>query len=228
MIKSVLDFAWWPSLVRRRQFLDSLTDGPTIIRHVCTRGGRRRVFANQHPDEIGPLFDLVRAKQPNVIVEIGTSCGGTFYLWSRAVRSGGIVVSIDKPGEPGSVRPAMRSVYRTFGRQFGVTAITIDGDSHAPETFEKVRQVLAGRQIDFLFIDGDHSYNGVKADFESYQKLVAATGLIAMHDVSFVPGHPSIEVPKFWSELANEKSERTEFVATRGTTPGIGVICKAA
>jgi len=37
-------------------------------------------------------------------------------------------------------------------------------------------------QIDFLFIDGDHSYEGVKTDFELYSKLLSDKGIIAIHD----------------------------------------------
>lgn len=37
-------------------------------------------------------------------------------------------------------------------------------------------------QIDFLFIDGDHSYEGVKTDFELYSTLLSDQGIIAIHD----------------------------------------------
>ena len=48
----------------------------------------------------------------------------------------------------------------------------------------------AGRQfaasgepaIDFVFIDGDHSYDGLRQDWEAWSGLVAAGGLIALHD----------------------------------------------
>jgi hypothetical protein len=37
-------------------------------------------------------------------------------------------------------------------------------------------------KIDFLFIDGDHSYEGVKKDFELYSKLLSNNGVIILHD----------------------------------------------
>lgn len=37
-------------------------------------------------------------------------------------------------------------------------------------------------KIDFLFIDGDHSYEGVKTDFELYSKLLVDNGIIVIHD----------------------------------------------
>jgi hypothetical protein len=37
-------------------------------------------------------------------------------------------------------------------------------------------------KIDFLFIDGDHSYEGVKKDFDLYSKIVSENGVIMIHD----------------------------------------------
>jgi predicted O-methyltransferase YrrM len=36
--------------------------------------------------------------------------------------------------------------------------------------------------IDFIFIDGDHSFEGVKKDFELYSNLLSENGVIALHD----------------------------------------------
>ena len=44
-------------------------------------------------------------------------------------------------------------------------------------------QKLGGAELDFLFIDGDHSYAGVKQDFEKYSGYVKRGGLIAFHDI---------------------------------------------
>jgi len=37
-------------------------------------------------------------------------------------------------------------------------------------------------RIDVLFIDGDHSYEGVKLDFELYSKLLSPKGVVILHD----------------------------------------------
>lgn len=37
-------------------------------------------------------------------------------------------------------------------------------------------------KVDILFIDGDHSYEGVKKDFELYSKILNPNGLIIIHD----------------------------------------------
>jgi predicted O-methyltransferase YrrM len=55
----------------------------------------------------------------------------------------------------------------------------IQGDSHDKETLKKV----SDRKYDLLFIDGDHSFEGVKKDFEMYSPLVRKGGLVAFHDI---------------------------------------------
>jgi len=42
--------------------------------------------------------------------------------------------------------------------------------------------VLQDIKIDVLFIDGDHSYEGVKLDFELYSKILSPRGIILIHD----------------------------------------------
>jgi hypothetical protein len=37
-------------------------------------------------------------------------------------------------------------------------------------------------KIDFLYIDGDHSYEGVKTDFDLYSNLLTDNGIIVIHD----------------------------------------------
>jgi len=42
--------------------------------------------------------------------------------------------------------------------------------------------VLQDIKLDFIFIDGDHSYEGVKKDFELYSQLLTDKGIIIIHD----------------------------------------------
>ena len=84
----------------------------------------------------------------------------------------------------------------------------IQKDSNEKSTFHKLKEILNGKEIDFLHIDGDHNFNGVKIDFEMYSPLVKKGGIIAFHDI--IPNTTSredaetIEVPKFWNEIKKE------------------------
>jgi predicted O-methyltransferase YrrM len=37
-------------------------------------------------------------------------------------------------------------------------------------------------ELDFVFVDGDHSYEGVKKDFDTYATKLKSGGIIALHD----------------------------------------------
>lgn len=53
------------------------------------------------------------------------------------------------------------------------------------ETSEKAYYdffVIQDIKIDILFIDGDHSYEGVKKDFELYSNILSDNGIIIIHD----------------------------------------------
>jgi predicted O-methyltransferase YrrM len=91
---------------------------------------------------------------------------------------------------------------------------------------------LKGNKVDFLFIDGDHSYEGVKKDFEMYSPLVKKGGIIVFHDIvpdyytryGIKTGSWAGEVYKFWNEI-KEKYENLEIVKDREQNGfGIGVL----
>ena len=78
----------------------------------------------------------------------------------------------------------------------------VSPDNHSIEVFNRVKQILNGRQLDVLFIDGDHSYQGVKQDFILYSELVRKGGIIGMHDIlrSAVHEQAGCFVHDFWDE----------------------------
>ncbi len=57
------------------------------------------------------------------------------------------------------------------------------------------------KEIDVLFIDGDHTYEGVKKDFEKFEPFVKEGGLILMHDVT----HRHFGVRDYWKEITYPK-----------------------
>ena len=67
------------------------------------------------------------------------------------------------------------------------------GDSHSPE-YRVWREALG--RIDLVMIDGDHSYAGVKADYEL--ELSMPSKYIAFHDIA----NKACGVPRLWEEIA--------------------------
>jgi predicted O-methyltransferase YrrM len=177
--------------------------------------------------EIGELYQAVRERRPKVVLEIGTCHGGTLYLWCQAADPNATIISIDLPeGDFGGGYPDCRAqFYQSFAT--GAQAIhLLRADSHSTGTSGQIQKLLAGRTIDFLFIDGDHSYAGVKQDFELYSQLLSKDGLIALHDIAPRPDEPRIEVWKFWRELKQRVPEAKEWLdpTPNGRCIGIGLL----
>jgi len=68
--------------------------------------------------------------------------------------------------------------------------ILIKGNSFNEETIDKVKSILDDNMVDLLFIDGDHSYNGIKNDFLKYTTIVRKNGIIIIDD--YEPKYPDI------------------------------------
>jgi predicted O-methyltransferase YrrM len=186
--------------------------------------------------EIRGLLRLLEPRRCRRMLEIGTQHGGSLFLLAHVADPEALLVSVDLPhGEFGGGYPRWRApLYRRFG-QAGQRIELIRGDSHADETRARVAGVLGGELLDFLFIDGDHTYDGVKHDFELYRDLVRPGGIVAFHDIT--PGSVqgdgareaeasrllSGEVPRFWAEV-RERFPTTELTGSELGFYGIGVV----
>jgi predicted O-methyltransferase YrrM len=164
--------------------------------------------------ELAPLIGLVRNRKLKTVVEIGTARGGTFYIWCKLAGPDATIVSIDLPGGPfrGSHvhREADVQTLLAYRRPDQVLHF-LRTDSHSPATLEQLVQILSSRAVDFLFIDGDHTYEGVKQDFDFYSPLVAPHGLIAFHDIVPALHNTACQVHVFWREI-KYRYRHVEFV----------------
>jgi cephalosporin hydroxylase len=180
---------------------------------------------SQVKSEILQLAELVQKRQPRVVVEIGTERGGTLFLWHELSHPEAVIVSIDLPGGVhGGGYPFWKTFfYKRFAKNNQQLCL-IRADSRSPETLEKLRSLLDGKKIDFLFIDGDHTYNGVKTDFQNYSSFMSPDGMIAFHDVSTTPPAVSCKVDVFWREIRNNY-RNVEFIENPDQGwGGIGVL----
>lgn len=185
------------------------------------------IRSNQKRGEITPLLERVAGLHPRRIGEIGADKGGTLALFASVAREDARLLSLDicYPG-------TCAAVYPTLARA-GQQIRCLEADSHSPMALAEVKRWLAGETFDFLFIDGDHSYEGVKADYGTYGPLVRPGGIIAFHDI--VPdfwtryGKKTAsnvgEVPRFWSELKETVDEWEELIEDPEQDGyGIGVV----
>jgi len=228
MRRTLLDpLAWWMSRPALQRALAARTP-EEIVRAVSDYSGRgfyEHIKPMQDERELLDMVRVVERRQPRVIMEIGTRSGGTLFAWVRASRAADLVISIDLPdGRFGGGYDRRRArLYAAFAADRPRTRmVMIRADSHAPATLAAAKQALAGRSVDFLFIDGDHTYAGIRSDFEQYGALVAPGGIIALHDIR-TTGRER-EVSTYWQELKREYE--CEEIAYRPAHLGIGIIHK--
>lgn len=175
----------------------------------------------QNEWEFNQFLNLYEQIKPEKILEIGTFFGGTLWFWLHAnndqLRE---VACIDLPVPPGDERyPLMmqsRAKWDMWAKSKNVKLYDIVGNSTGSHALNLAGSLFFEKDVDMLFIDGDHTYQGVKADYENYCNLVKPGGMIVFHDCFGIE-----EVNRFWNEI--KKGQHTiEF----SKEWGIGILIK--
>jgi predicted O-methyltransferase YrrM len=160
-------------------------------------------------DSSAILYGLIRSMKPEVCVEIGSARGNSTCSIAAALKE-------NEHGKLYAIDPHMPTDWN---------------DNFSVDTFDILRSNLSAlgltdhveiirsrseeaardwtRAIDLIFIDGDHSYEGVKRDWDMFVKHVSRFGLVVFHDTIWdlrplpevIRTRPAIGVPRFVDEL---------------------------
>jgi cephalosporin hydroxylase len=188
--------------------------------------GHQIFGAIQQRSEISGLLEILRQQPPRYVCEIGTASGGTLFLLAQVCRPDALLLSVDL-----GLSFERCLVHARFASR-GQKIVSVRGDSRASEILGRVRSLLRGHPLDLLFIDGDHSYEGVKADYVNHSPLVRPGGMIVFHDI--VPdfgtrygtptGSHTGGVPVFWKEIKTQH-RTSELIEDPGQDGyGIGIV----
>lgn len=136
-------------------------------------------------DEKITLYRLSKMCKGTVYVEIGSYLGassGIIALGLSRINSAKLYCIDTWNNDTMSEGP--RDTYNEFlvnTEKFSSTIIPLRGESQniAPSFHE---------MVDFLFIDGDHSYQGVKNDVDLWLPKLNSNGLLIMHDIGWADG----------------------------------------
>lgn len=189
------------------------------MRELTTRSGRR---PSQLPEELFAFTDLLRARGVTSYLEVGARHGDTFNTVMRSLPTGARGVAVDLGGGPWGTLKSVRALEDTVRalRLDGYDADVVFGDSTSEEV---TSAVAAMAPFDAVFIDGDHRYDGVAADWNNYARMGK---IIAFHDIAGDgmadrAGNP-VEVPRLWAEI-RAVCNTVEFIAP-ASAMGIGVV----
>ena len=112
------------------------------------------------------------------VVEMGVWHGVTTARLKAAMDPGGTLYAVD-PFQPGRLGVSLQALIarREVSRARGANVrwVRLTGVEAAPP-------VSAEGNVDVVFIDGDHSYEGLAADWNAWADAVIAGGVMALHD----------------------------------------------
>lgn len=148
---------------------------PTLGAKVEYLSQCKNFRVDQQKPEFNAFLEKVVAASPKRVLEIGGRRGGSSFLLSIAAPEA-TIVSMD-------IDYGRRRLNRLQKLCKGRSIEFWQGDSHSAATAKRVQEWAGSDGIDVLFIDGDHTYDGAKADFCTYLSMVKEGGIIAMHDI---------------------------------------------
>ncbi|MGH3003463.1 MAG: class I SAM-dependent methyltransferase [Gaiellaceae bacterium] len=153
-------------------------------------------------DEAALLYRLARDASSGPFVEIGRFKGGSTLIFASALPDGVELWSYDlhvalRPDLPGAQLDAeLTDALARYGLESKVHLIVADSQTVDPPP----------GPLELLFVDGDHSYEGAKADHRRWSELVGRGGHVLFHDAVDAGGYGNVYpgVARTVAEIASE------------------------
>lgn len=158
---------------------------------------------------------LVRVGKPRTIVELGTHSGNSYFAICQAVKqyeTGSKCYAVDtwqgdahalSYGEEiyDMVRKNNEENYASFSKLLRMT-------------FDEALSKFEDGSVDLLHIDGLHTYEAVKHDFETWLPKLAPGAIVLFHDTNV--RKDDFGVWKYWAELKAQYADGIEFLHSHG------------
>lgn len=168
----------WPETVRGFEDLAFLFSSNQLNHGV----------ASLQIDEAALLFRLARDLESGPVAEIGRFKGGSTIVFASALPAGVELWSYDfhvalRPDMPGAeLDEELRAALARLALDSKVHLLVADSRTAEPPPEE----------LALLFIDGDHSYEGAKADFDRWSVFVRLGGHVLLHDAVDTGGYGNV------------------------------------
>lgn len=163
--------------------------------------------AVQHPKELDRFLTILGILNPGVIVEVGCGAGGSLWAWKQLNPDRLIGIEWDH---------ATPQPFESHGAEM------LFGNSQTEEMVDRLTKLLDGDMVDFLFIDADHRYHGVKTDHNSYRGLVRSGGIIGFHDITPI-ADGRVGVDTYWRNEVKNNYESFEIEEQPDSNLGLGI-----
>jgi predicted O-methyltransferase YrrM len=147
------------------------------------------------------LQKIPKVIKSGVYVELGTYRGGSTYLMANTIKKMNSNVrfitidTFDNKALSKSLKSEAQAELNYSIVKNLMQTLEFDFVEVVKSDTVMAAELYPDLEVDFLFIDADHSYTGVKSDFKAWSPKVKKDGLIAFHDSNFEP------VKQFQSEI---------------------------
>ncbi len=142
-------------------------------------------LSNRFPWIVKELFQTFGFKS---YVEIGIAQTGGLKLVHKYAPDDALIIGID----PLDKHPETLAVNNPIFKEQNVHLIRKRSD----DAIDDLEDLLSGRELDFVNIDGDHTEKGSTNDFLNYFPLLRSGGLMWLDDIAHEPG-----VTKTWQKI---------------------------
>jgi hypothetical protein len=163
----------------------------------------QRYFGNAWAPHLPFGYDLVSELKPPILVELGAHFGESYFNFCQAVRECGLATvcyAVDTWKGDKHTGAYDESVFAEFERQ---NSAEYSAFSYLLRTtFDEAASQFADGTIGLLHIDGLHTYEAVRHDFETWLPKVREDGIVLFHDV--VVRHGDFGVWRLWEELQQD------------------------
>lgn len=188
---------------------------PDSVRHFYPR----HIVFSTWMDHIQFGYDLVAALRPKTLVELGTQGGMSYFTFCQSVQEHDLdtlCYAVDTWEGEQHTGAYDESVWESVA---AVNRLSYPGFSYLMRMyFHEALTHFEDESIDLLHIDGLHTYEAVREDFESWHPKVAPGGIVLFHDIE--ARMKDFGVWRFWDELRTEHPGET-FAFRHGF--GLGV-----
>jgi hypothetical protein len=166
-------------------------------------------------------YDLVWNLRPRRLVELGVSLGTSFFAFCQAVKDAGIgteLVAVDTwegDEHTGKYGPGHLERFNDVRRtRFPDVAVR-----QVMRPFDEARTEVEDASVDILHLDGCHTYEAARHDYEKWKGSVRSGGVILFHDIAVRDDGRGFGIYRLWEELKG-RFPTAEF----GHSFGLGVL----
>lgn len=172
------------------------------------------VFPNSWVGHLPIASWLMRQLNPSVFVELGTHSGNSYMSFCQTVEEAGLhtrCYAVDTwEGDPHAgnyddgVHRSLAVAHAPYARFSTLLRMT----------FDDALEHVADGSVELLHIDGFHSYEAVRHDYESWERKLAPHAVVLFHDTAV--REREFGVWKFWAEITARYPRHLEFTHSNG------------